>query len=233
LDEDDQERLEQARLSLREMMADVLKGEEEAENLRQIEGWMMSTIKEVKEAQLSLEVKVENWVLREKRLAFTRSARDRLRSKAFLVLEQLHYYKITIQCLSEEEVYSQLTPEEAAELEAVVGGALKIINMYIEINNQRNSEFLSLYHEEAEGCWYQCEEEWKREASVWDSLMDRLIDTFLTIFVTKLEDNVSQQEVMLTRRGESFQRLTSLTKILATDDVLSSLLSENVASFTG
>ena len=75
-----------------------------------------------------------------------RFCRDKLRIKVFQIIDQLNYYKIEvkkIQLLKNCE--GIVTKEELTELTEVIDRAIKILDMYIALNEKRNTEFLLMY----------------------------------------------------------------------------------------
>ena len=102
-------------------------------------------IKELRKIQNRVEEKKQFYDFSSKQLSQIRFNRNKLRKKAFHVIETLSYYKISvkkIQVLKDSEV---LKEEEMIQLTEVIERALKILEMYIDLNHNRNNEFQIMF----------------------------------------------------------------------------------------
>ncbi|CAG2170776.1 unnamed protein product, partial [Oppiella nova] len=123
------------------------------------------------------------------------------------------------------------TDEEAIQLSDVMERAVKIIDMYIDVNNDRNDEFQLFYDEEADNRWEQQESEWITEYEVWDVMTQKLMDSYGNILKDKLTQVLAEETEALAERERLLKDLTTFTAQLKKDPNLSILLTENVYDF--
>ncbi|CAG2177566.1 unnamed protein product [Oppiella nova] len=109
--------------------------------------------------------------------------------------------------------------------------AVKIIDMYIDVNNDRNDEFQLFYDEEADNRWEQQESEWITEYEVWDVMTQKLMDSYGNILKDKLTQVLAEETEALAERERLLKDLTTFTAQLKKDPNLSILLTENVYDF--
>lgn len=87
----------------------------------------------------------EAWKVKEKQLAYIRFARDRLRRRVFLLLEQLQFHKGVLDSLFSADDGHVFTIAEDVQLIAIVESASKLLDTYFHLNTQRNYEFVCMF----------------------------------------------------------------------------------------
>lgn len=93
----------------------------------------------------ALQDKQENWAIKQRKVYYCRFAKDRLRSKIFIVCELLNFYKVTVECLSKLCLDDYIGKREKEELNSLVSYSLEIINSYIQLYQQKNNELIPIY----------------------------------------------------------------------------------------
>lgn len=101
---------------------------------------------EMKEIKNNFEEKKIYFVMISKGVENTRFCRDKLRKKVFQIIDQLNYYKLVVKKIEFlKNSKGIVTKEELNELTEVIDRALKILNMYIDLNENRNTEFQLMF----------------------------------------------------------------------------------------
>lgn len=107
---------------------------------------LISQLNEIQNIKKSIYEKKEFCELKEKRLLYIRLGRDKLRKKVFIIFDQLISFKIGVQSIQDLNMRNELlSAEESNQISEVIDKALKIIEMYIQLNENRNTEFQLLY----------------------------------------------------------------------------------------
>lgn len=90
-----------------------------------------------------------DWSFREKKISFMHFARDKLRQKAFIICDQLMYARAVVKCLDEIMdalcKHSLITDDEYEQFTDVNQSATKLVDTYLNINQQRNYHYQLLY----------------------------------------------------------------------------------------
>ena len=103
-------------------------------------------MKELRKIKTSAEEKTHLYELKTKSLDQNRFNKDKLRKKVFHIIDLLEDHKISVNKIKLlKNCEGVLTDEELTQLTEVIERALKIIEMYIEFNKNRNKEFQNLY----------------------------------------------------------------------------------------
>lgn len=128
------------------LIQEARRREIEAEKLNDDEVMLVMQLKQLYELKVSMLEKCQVWSIKENKLAFVRFARDRLRKKVFLLCDQLNSYKVVVEFMQQINIGGHLLSEQELEkVNEVSEGALKIIDMYLQLNQTRDSEFQLLF----------------------------------------------------------------------------------------
>jgi hypothetical protein len=131
---------------LSQMMNEFKKLDENYFKLEKSRNILISQLNEIQNIKKSIYEKQEFCELKEKRLLYIRFGREKLSKKVFLILDQLIYYKIGVQSIQDLNIKNELlSAEESNQISEVIDKALKIIEMYIQLNQNRNTEFQLMF----------------------------------------------------------------------------------------
>ncbi|CAG2122609.1 unnamed protein product, partial [Medioppia subpectinata] len=186
-------------------------------------------LNELKKIRTRFAEKRELFDLKDKQLVLQRFGHLKLRMKCFDIVDHLRYHNMCVECIRNlPDFETILNADELVQLREVMDRAVKIIDMYIDVNNNRNNEFQLLYDEEADTRWETQENEWYIEYEVWNVMTEKLMDSYKSILKDKLNQVLTQVTDALAVREQSVKELTSFTTKFKTDPNLSALLTENV-----
>lgn len=174
--------------------------------------------------QRNIKDKRENWIIRENKLYYNRFAKDRLRSKIFLVSEQLNFYHVVIECLAKSSMMDDLHRDEADQMKSLIESSLEIINNYVHSNDRRNSETILMYNEEAEKIWLNYQIPYENEEKGSSRVVDLVVGAFFHVLKCKLEENLRNQEKVLIEESQILKKMSSLVKHYEQDEKLRLLL---------
>lgn len=94
----------------------------------------------------TLKDRQESFGIKEHKVFYCRFAKDRFRSKIFVVCEQLNYYKAIIECLGKSSsVEEYIGGREKEQLDLLISSSLEIINFFMKLYQQKNSELIPIY----------------------------------------------------------------------------------------
>ncbi len=131
---------------LSQMMNEFKKLNENYSKLEKSRNILISQLNEIQNIQKSIYEKKEFCELKEKRLFYIRFGKEKLRKKVFVICDQLICYKVGVQSIQDLNIGNELlSAEESNQISEVIDKALKIIEMYIQLNQNRNSEFQLMY----------------------------------------------------------------------------------------
>ncbi|XP_054168073.1 cilia- and flagella-associated protein 53-like [Oppia nitens] len=190
---------------------------------------LVSHLNELKTIKIRFDDKKEFFDLKDTHLACIRFSRVKLRRKCFEIDKHLRFHKScvqSIQCL--DDCRDILTNEELSQLSEVMGRAVKILDMYIDVNHQRNNEFQLMYDEEADNRWELQEDEWRLELQMSSGMTEKLLDSLKSILKEKLTKLLADEYSSLDNREKLVTDLNTFTIKLKSDPYLAIILMDNV-----
>ena len=142
----DQMKLQETSLKLRNLIKELTKIEEEAENLKMSGNRVVSQISFMKQSLSDATDRMSAWIIKSRRVQFVRFTRDKLRHQVFLSFEKLSYFHTLLFGVCRPEICDMiLTKDESEELKEVISGAENIIQTFINLNRQRNYEIVNMF----------------------------------------------------------------------------------------
>ena len=145
-EKDVREEYNQAFRTMAKQLDGYYKLQHEFKQLQKTEQQITSQLIDLKEIDQLLSERQDFWKIKEKRLDYLRFGRDKLRQKAFLLFDQLDYYKSIVESIKNIHIGREFLPVcEAAQVAEVTENVIKIIDMFIQLNTQRNYEFQLLF----------------------------------------------------------------------------------------
>lgn len=142
----DERKLQGAEIKLRNIIKELTQIEENAEVLKGAGNEIVFQISILKEVSSDLKCKISSWMIKSRRLKFVRFTRDKLRHQVFLSFEKLSYFHTLLSDICPQTVYQQILDEdEGDEFRAVVQGGQNIIQIFIDLNRQRNYEIVNMF----------------------------------------------------------------------------------------
>lgn len=142
----DAKKLQDTEIKLRNVIKELTNIEEEAESLKQTGNEIIAQISFLKETMLDANGKISSWLIKSRRMQFVRFTRDKLRHQVFLSFEKLSYFYTLLSNICPTEICNKvLTRDESDELKAVVLGGQSIIQIFIDLNRQRNYEIVNMF----------------------------------------------------------------------------------------
>jgi len=88
-----------------------------------------------------------------------------------------------------------------------------------------------IFSEEGEQRWMTQELEWQQEYQVWNTLMEKLIDSYKNVLKEKLRNILSAERTSLKEREQHFNELSSFASELKRDPNLSNILTQDINTF--
>ncbi|CAG2175414.1 unnamed protein product [Oppiella nova] len=154
--------------------------------------------------------------LKDRQFGCQRFSRVKIRRKCFEIVYHLNHRKNSIKCIqSVTDFKTVLTDEEAIQLSDVIERAVKIIDMYIDVNNDGNDEF-------------SCSMMKRRVNGGLNMSVDVMTEEPMHSYRNILKDKSTQA---LAERERLLKDLTAFTAQLKKDLNLSILLTGNVYDF--
>lgn len=142
----DAERLEETELKLKNVVKELTDIEEEAESLKVTGTEIIAQISFLEQTMSHADGEISSWIIKSRRILFVRFTRDKLRHQLFLSFEKLSYFHTLISTIFPVEICNKiLTREEGDELKAIILGGQSIIQVFIDLNRQRNHEIVNMF----------------------------------------------------------------------------------------
>jgi hypothetical protein len=126
-------------------LKELIEFEDNVEHILDQERFIIDRIEQVLDMKKSLDDCRDHWTIKESKLFYTRFARDKLRLKAFLALEELNFYQMMIEALIHSSIDEIIRKEEAQDLNSIVQQSLQMIKAYSDLNHERNAQYSLLY----------------------------------------------------------------------------------------
>ena len=135
-----------AKQKLNEFMQKFKELDENHLKLEKRQNSLVFQLKELRKIKTDIKEKTQFYEMTTKCYSLHRFSRDKLRKKVFQIIHVLEDYKISVKNLQILKSCDGIfTSEESKQLTEVIERSIKILDMYIELNFNRNNEFQILF----------------------------------------------------------------------------------------